>query len=242
MKNALIALVILLAPAAAHAQIRQVGTSAASAEAPSTINFNVGYFWLKGLESRVDEDVLLNNLQNAHPLLFEIEDFNSVTFGAEYLLALGSRFEAGVGVGYTQRTVPTIYEDLVRPGDVEIEQELKLKQVPVSFTGRVLLLPRGSAAEPYVGAGLVAIRYRYSEVGDFVDANGDVFPERYVADGVAVGPTIFGGVRGVVDRYTVGGEVRWQKAEGKDLLEKGFLGDRLDLGGWNLNFTFGVRF
>jgi hypothetical protein len=242
MKSALIALVILLTPAAASAQISQVGTRSASAEAPSTVNFNIGYFMLKGLESRVDEDVLLNNLQNQHPLLFEIEDFNSATFGVEYLLGLGSHFEAGVGLGYTQRTVPTIYEDLVRPGQVEIEQELKLKQIPVSFTGRVLLLPRGSAAEPYVGAGLVAIRYRYSEVGDFIDANGDVFPERYVAEGVAVGPTVFGGIRGVVDRYTVGGELRWQKAEGKDLLEKGFLGDRLDLGGWNVNFTFGVRF
>jgi len=242
MKNVLIALVILLAPAGASAQIRQVGSSSASADAKSTVNFSIGYFMLKGLESRVEDDVLLNNLQNAHPLLFEINDFNSATFGAEYLYGIGSHFEAGVGVGYTQRTVPTIYEDLVRPGDVEIEQELKLKQVPVTFTGRVLLLPRGSAAEPYVGAGLVAIRYRYSEVGDFVDANGDVFPERYVAEGVAVGPTVFGGVRGVVDRYTVGGEVRWQKAEGTGLFEKGFLGDKLDLGGWNVNFTFGFRF
>jgi len=242
MKNVLLALVILLAPAGASAQIRQVGSSSASADAKSTVNFSIGYFMLKGLESRVEDDVLLNNLQNAHPLLFEINDFNSATFGAEYLYGIGSHFEAGVGVGYTQRTVPTIYEDLVRPGDVEIEQELKLKQVPVTFTGRVLLLPRGSAAEPYVGAGLVAIRYRYSEVGDFVDANGDVFPERYVAEGVAVGPTVFGGVRGVVDRYTVGGEVRWQKAEGTGLFEKGFLGDKLDLGGWNVNFTFGFRF
>lgn len=242
MKNVLIALVILLAPAGASAQIRQVGTSSASADAKSTVNFSIGYFMLKGLESRVEDDVLLNNLQNAHPLLFEIEDFNSATFGAEYLYGIGSHFEAGVGVGYTQRTVPTIYEDLVRPGDVEIEQELKLKQVPVTFTGRVLLLPRGSVAEPYIGAGLVAIRYRYSEVGDFVDANGEVFPERYVAEGVAVGPTIFGGVRGVADRYTVGGELRWQKAEGTGLFEKGFLGDKLDLGGWNVNFTFGFRF
>jgi len=242
MKKVLIALIVLCAPAAASAQIRQVSTSSPSAEARSTVNFSIGYFMLKGLESRVEDDVLLNNLQNAHPLLFEIDDFNSATFGVEYLLGIGSHFEAGVGLGYTQRTVPTIYEDLVRPGDVEIEQELKLKQVPVTFTGRFLLMPRGSSVEPYVGAGLVAIRYKYSEVGDFVDANGDVFPERYVADGVAVGPTVFGGVRGVVDRYTVGGEARWQKAEGKGLFEQGFLGDKLDLGGWNLNFTFGVRF
>jgi outer membrane protein W len=242
MKKVIIALVILLAPAAASAQIRQVGSSSPSTEARSTINFNLGYFMLKGLGDRVDDDVLLNDLQNAHPLLFEVKDFNSATIGAEYLLGIGTNFEAGVGVGFTQRTVPSIYEDLTRASGAEIEQELKLRQIPVSFTGRFLLLPRGSAAEPYVGAGLVAIRYRYSEVGDFVDENGDIFPERFLADGVAVGPTIFGGVRGVSDRYTVGGELRWQKAEGKGLFDEGFLGDKLDLGGWNFNFTFGVRF
>jgi len=88
----------------------------------------------------------------------------------------------------------------------------------------------------------VAIRYRYSEVGDFVDDFGDIFPARYVADGVAVGPTILGGIRAPISNWTVGGEVRWQKAEGKDLFEEGFLGDKLDLGGWHANFTFGIRF
>jgi hypothetical protein len=240
MKNVLVALVLLLVPAAAGAQIRQVNSS--SSDGNSTVNFTIGYFALKGLESRVAEDVLLNNLQNQHPLLFEVKDFNSGLFGAEYLLGIGSNFEAGVGVGFSQRTVPTIYADLTRPGDVEIEQELKLRQIPVTFTGRFLLLPRGSAVEPYIGAGIVAIRYRYSEVGDFVDDFLDIFPARYVAQGVAVGPTVLGGIRAPINNWTVGGELRWQKAQGKGLLDEGFLGDRLDLGGWTANFTFGVRF
>lgn len=239
--SVLAALVVLLAPAAASAQIRQVSTSSSAGN--STVNFTIGYFALKGLETRVDEDVLLNNLQNRHPLLFEVKDFNSAVFGAEYLAGLGSHFEAGVGVGFSQRTVPTVYADLTRPGDVEIEQELKLHQIPVSFTGRVLLLPRGSAVEPYIGAGLVAIRYRYSEVGDFIAPDLTIFPERYVAEGVATGPTVLGGLRAPIGNWTVGGEVRWQKAEGTDLFEQAdFLGDRIDLGGWTANFTFGVRF
>ena len=241
MKKVIIALVILLAPAAASAQIRQVSTSSAS-DAPSTVNFTIGYFALKDLPSRVDDDVLLNNLQNEFPLLFELKDFNSATIGVEYLLGVGSNFEAGVGIGFTQRTVPTIYAGFTHGNGAEIEQELKLRQVPVTFTGRFLLLPRGSAIEPYIGAGLVAIRYRYSEVGEFVDSNRDIFPARYVAEGVAAGPMILGGLRGVVENYTVGAEVRWQRAEGKGLFDKGFLGDKLDLGGWNVNFTVGVRF
>ena len=103
-------------------------------------------------------------------------------------------------------------------------------------------MPRGSVVEPYVGAGLIAIRYTYSEVGDFIAPDLTIFPARYVADGVATGPTVFAGLRAPISNWTIGGEVRWQKAEGKNLLEEGFLGDRLDLGGWTTNFTFGFRF
>ena len=238
---AAVAAILILAPATARAQIQQVGTSSSS-DAKSTVNFTIGYFALKGLESRVEDDVLLNDLQSLHPLLFDVSDFNSATFGGEYLLGLGSHFEAGVGLAYSQRTVPTVYADLTRPTGAEIEQELKLKQVPVTFTGRFLLLPRGSVVEPYIGAGLVAIRYRYSEVGDFIDPTLTIFPARYVKDGTAVGPTIVGGIRAPVSNWVVGGEFRWQKVEADGLLDEGFLGDKLDLGGWHGNFTVGFRF
>ena len=238
--GAVVAAIFILVPATAGAQIRQVGTS--SSVGNSTVNFNIGYIGLKSIESRVEDDVLLNNLQSLHPLLFEIEDFNGATFGGEYLFGIGSHFEAGVGVGFAQRTVDSIYADLTRPGDVEIRQELKLRQIPVTFTGRYLFLPRGSVVEPYIGGGLVAIRYQYSEVGDFIDETLTVFPARFVKDGVAVGPTIFGGLRAPVGNWTVGGDVRWQKAVADGLFDEGFLGDKLDLGTWQVNFTFGFRF
>lgn len=248
--GAALALVLLLAPATARAQIYQTGSSKSTGN--STVNFTIGYFALRGhkdsltdtwaLNSRADDDVLFANLTNQHPLLFEIDDFNSALFGGEYLLGIGSNFEAGVGIGYSQRTVPSIYADFTRPNGAEIEQRLRLKQIPVTFSGRFLFLPRGSVVEPYVGAGLVAIRYKYQEAGDFVAPDLTVFSAAYEKDGVAVGPTIFGGLRAPIGNWTIGGEGRWQRAEGKDLLEEGFLGDKLDLGGWTWNFTFGVRF
>src|SRR5574338_953586 len=73
--GAALALVLLLARASAHAQIYQTGSSKSAGN--STVNFTIGYFALRGLESRVPEDVLLADLQNLHPLLFEINDFNS---------------------------------------------------------------------------------------------------------------------------------------------------------------------
>jgi outer membrane protein W len=229
----------LCAPAAASAQIRQVSSSS---NAKQTVNFTIGYFALKGLDSRVEDDVLLNELQSAQPLLFEVKDFNSGLFGAEYLFGVNSNIEAGIGVGFSQRTVPSVYARLTHADNTEIEQELKLRQIPVTFTGRFLFLPRGSAVEPYVGAGIVAIRYRYSETGEFVADNRDIFPARYVAEGTAIGPTVLAGIRAPFGNWAAGGEVRWQKAEAKGLLNQEFIGDKFDLGGWTANFTLGVRF
>ena len=231
-----------LTPAVASAQIRQVSSSSGSGSR-QTVNFTVGYFALKGLDSRPEDDILFQDLQNGQPLLFQIKDLNSVPVGGEYLLAVTRNVEVGVGLAYSQRTAHTVYADLTHADNSEIAQDLKLRQVPVSFTGRFLLLPHGSSIEPYVGAGIVAIRYRYSEVGEFVDANDlSVFPARYVTDGTVAGPTVLAGVRGVANSLVVGGEVRWQKAEANVPLEQNFLGTKLDLGGWTANFTVGVRF
>jgi len=236
-----IAVVLLLAPASALAQIHQVSSSSAS-DARSTFNFTLGYFGLRGLDSRPNDDVLVGDLLSAHPLLFEVKDLNSAIVGGEYLFGVTRNVEVGVGLAFTQRTVPSVYADLTHPNGDEIVQDVKLRQIPVTFTARFLILPRGSAAEPYVGAGLTAIRYHYSEVGEFVDADGTIFPASYTKDGVATGPVVLAGVRAPIANWTIGGELRWQRAEAHGLAEEGFLGDILDLGGWHANFTAGVRF
>jgi opacity protein-like surface antigen len=253
-KALLLGCLVLLAPALASAQIRQVSSSASDGN--QTVNFTIGYFSLKGLDSRVTDDVLLNELTNPglvndipQPLLFQIKDFNGATFSGEYLIGFGRNLEAGVGVGYYQRTVPSVYANLTHSNGDEIAQDLKLRTVPFTFTARFLPLPRGSAVEPYVGAGLVVIKYRFSETGEFVDEFGGIYSARYSTGlpddthgHTAVGPTVLGGVRFPVGNIVFGGEGRWQKAEGKDLLADGFLGDKIDLGGWVWNFTAGVRF
>jgi len=239
-KALLLALAVMLAPSLANAQIRQVRSSPAGGN--NTVNFTIGYFALKGLDSRVNDDVLLGDLQNGQPLLFEVKDFNGASIGGEYLFGIGSNFEAGVGLGFYQRTVPSVYANLTHSNGDEIQQDLKLRTVPVTFTGRFLLLPRGSAAEPYVGAGIAAVRWRYSETGEFVDIDNSIFPARYVADGTATGPIVLAGIRFPFDAVVAGGEVRWQKVEGDIPSDIGMLGTKIDLGGWTTNFTLGVRF
>ena len=235
-----VALALLLAPAGAFAQIRQVSSSPANSR--NTINFNVGYFGLKGIESRDPDDILVGDLVSAHPLLFEVNDLNSATFSGEYLFAPTRHIEIGVGLGFSQRTIYTVYADLTHSNGSEIEQALKLRQIPVNFTGRFLILPRGSAIEPYIGGGITAVRYQYSESGEFVDDFGAIFPAVYSTDGTAAGPIIVTGARAPIQNWTVGAEFAWQKVVANVPVDAGFLGTKLDLGGWRFNFGVGFRF
>jgi opacity protein-like surface antigen len=231
------ACLLLAGVASAQAQISRV-------EPRQSVSFNVGYFALKGLDSRVDGDVLFEDLsQGAYSLLFDVKDFNGATFGGEWLFGLGDYLEGGVGAGFYQRTVPSIYEQKVRNDGSELEQDLKLRIVPLTATVRFLPMGRGSV-EPYVGAGIGVFNWRYSEVGEFIDERTDItFTDRFVAKGNAAGPVVLGGIRfPVSDTWLLGGEIRYQKADGKIDDDAGMLGDRIDLGGWTTSFTFALRF
>lgn len=228
----------VLAATPADAQIMRVGSTSDSRQA---IGFNVGYFALNGDDARGEGDVLFNNQDS---LLFETKDFNGLSFGAEWLVALTDYIEVGAGISAYQRTVPSIYRSLVNADGSEIEQDLKLRQIPMSATFRFLPTGRRAAVQPYIGAGIGVVNWRYSETGQFVGFDNDIFRANYTAKGNAVGPVILGGVRFPVgDVWTVGGEVRWHRAEGETGgLDEGFLGDTIDLGGWTTNFAVHFRF
>ena len=230
-------------PTAASAQIHQVSSSS-SREGRVTVNFSVGYFGLRGFSSRPSEDVLVGDLQSSQPLLFSISDLNSVPLGGEFLYGFARHLEAGVGITYGARTAHSVYANLTHADNSEIMQDLRLRQITESFSGRYLFLPRGSPIEPYAGAGLVAINYEYSETGEFVDLNDlSIFPAQFKTSGTVAGPVILGGVRGHIGhKFIAGGEFRWQKATADVPVSDGFLGTKLDLTGWQGNVTFGFRF
>jgi hypothetical protein len=228
----------VLAPQAAQAQITRVSSSSDQKQA---IGFNLGYFNLLGEDSRTTNDVLVTDLSS---LAFDIKDFNGFTFGGEYLLGLGDYLEAGAGLGYYQHTVPSVYRNVVNTNGAEIAQDLKLRIVPFSATVRFLPIGRKGVA-PYVGGGLGVFNWRYTETGEFVDfTDNTIFRNSYKADGTALGPIFVAGVRAPVGEvFTVGGEVRYQRAEGDiDMAESGLLNDKIDLGGWTTSFTFHFRF
>ena len=227
----------ILVPATAQAQITRVSSS----DHRQAIGFNIGYFALNAEDARPKDDVLRVDLES---LSFAIKDFNSATFGGEWLVGVNKFVEAGVGVGFYQRTVPSVYLDVVNANNSEIEQELKLRTVPVTATVRFLPIGHGSV-EPYVGAGIVVIKWRYSETGQFVDfSDNSIFRDSFSAKGSAIGPVILAGLRApFADVWAIGGEVRYQKAEGDTKKnESGLLSDKIDLGGWTASLTLHLRF
>jgi len=229
-------------------------TAALSAAAPAAaqdqaVSFNIGYFALRGADSRVAGDVLnanrcIDSTTRCEPLPFEVNDFNNATFGAEWLVGLGDFFEVGAGISYYQRTVPTIYEGLTNVNGTEIEQELKLRTVPIAATVRFVPTGRRAPIQPYIGVGFALVNWHYSEVGSFVDTGtGEIFNARYPADGNEAGGLVLGGVRGPVgDNFLIGGEVRYQWADATLPADVGFVGDRIDLGGFTYQAVFQVRF
>ena len=210
----------------------------ATAAAQQTLNFSLGGFVPRGFDARVAGDTLV---ENRDFLVFEMGDFTGGSVSGEWLVSLGEYLEAGAGIGFYRRTVPTVYEDFVDDDGTEIDQDLRFRLVPVTFTVRVLPLGQSNGVQPYVGAGVGLFSWRYSEDGEFVDfRDGTIFRERYVADGNETGPVAFGGIRFAADAFSVGGEIRYQAAEAD--LPNEFVGSKLDLGGWTYAFTLGFRF
>jgi hypothetical protein len=214
--------------------------SATSAHAQQTVNLTLGGFLPFGQDGRVSNDVLLADHRF---LAFDFKDLSNATAGAEWLVPVGPVVEFGVGASMYRRTLPTVYRDFVASDGTEIEQNLRLRMIPVSLTARIVPTGQDSPFQPYVGAGLAIVSWRYSEFGDFVDFGSPglvIRPGVFVAKGTELAPVVVGGLRLVSDTFSLGGEVRYQKADAE--LDNRFAASALDLGGWTYQATLGVRF
>jgi hypothetical protein len=208
-----------------------------------TVNFTFGGFVPRGEDARVEGDVLNANRTF---LVFDVDEFKSATAGVEWLFPIGNYVEGGAGVSFTRRTVPTVYLDFTDQDGREIEQELRLRRIPIDLTLRLTPLGPSSPVQVYFGGGVSLIPWRYSENGDFIDFNndGEVFRAQYVASGTQAGAVALAGVR-FQGRSAAGGfEVKYHKADAslEDNSDDEFLGSRIDLGGWTYQATLGFRF
>ena len=152
-----------VAGAAAIAAAGVLGADAAQAQ--QSVTLSAGQFAVKGFDSRIDRDVLLENLD---VFAFRLDDFNGASVGGSWNLALGDHFEASLGLGYYRRTVPSVYYDYLDVGGNEIAQDFSLRIVPGTATLR--FLPFGDTpVQPYVGGGIGVYNWRYAEFGKFID-------------------------------------------------------------------------
>ena len=207
----------------------------------SSLSLNLGYFALRGEDTRISDDVIIENLGL---FAFGLDQFNNASVGAEWIVGFGEYVEVGFGVGFYQQTVLSVYDDFANVDGTEIEQDFKLHVAPVTGTARFFPFGQRSAIQPYAGAGVGFFNWRYSEVGEFVDfTTFDVFRDRFVAEGNDVGAVYLGGVRVLAgSRFAVGVEVRYQDVQGVVGIDQGFLEERIDLGGLTTSFTFNVGF
>src|SRR5439155_11605270 len=167
------------------------------------------------------------------------------TAGAEYLVGLGDFLDAGLGVGYYSRTSPAIHALFEFPNGDPIEQDLKLRIIPITATIRYLPLGHHDAITPYVGGGVGIYRWRYMETGNFVDNQNNIFQDSFEGTGTTVGPVVLGGVRVPIGNVGLGFEYRYQGGKGDLPASEGFAGGpnpKIDLGGHNVFFTINIGF
>src|SRR4051794_24180487 len=111
---------------------------ASTASAQQGFSVYLGAFTPQGIDSRGSDDVLYQNstfLSTLNsPRGIDMNEFNGFTFGGEYLIGFGPHFEAGLGVGFYQKTAPAVYTDLVNATGQEIFQDIKLRVYPFSAT------------------------------------------------------------------------------------------------------------
>jgi hypothetical protein len=214
----------------------------AAAQVVHSIDFNVGAWVPSGVASRDAHDVLLANMP---ALVFKISDFKSVDVQGEWNVAFGDHIEAGFGLGYLQGHARPFYRDVIDGRtNSDIFQDNYLRVIPFQAVVRFLPFGKMGKFQPYVGAGVGVLRWRYTEVGDFVDSSFTIFSARYASSGTAVGPILLGGAKVPLggDIYALTLELRYQDGLGTLDPTQKFAGSKIDLSGLSTKFGFLVRF
>jgi hypothetical protein len=207
--------------------------------AQQTLNLSVGYSMTR--DERAATDILVIE---HHDLAFDYSNFNSWTFGGEWLAPIGDLFEAGGGVAFSRKTVPTVHVGTVNADGSAIPRELRQRQMPIAVTLRVLPLRQSYTVQPYAGGGIALINWSFAESGDFAPPNTrQMFRnEDFSASGVSIGPVLLGGLRVAGESMAFGLEGRYQRAQGSfGPVFAHTANPDIDLGGWTLSLTAGRR-
>ena len=186
-------------------------------------------------------------------LTLENGDFNAPAISGEIGFILTPRVEVLGGVEWSKSKTPSEYRRFVDNSNLPITQETSLENLHLSGSIRFALRPRGQslsrlawiprAVTPYVGAGAGAVRYEFTQSGDFVDfVDLSVFPDLFVSKGWAPSAHVFGGADLQIFR------LMFLQLEARYLWSSGELGpdfidfDPIDLAGFRTTAGISVVF
>ena len=172
----------------------------------------------------------------------DIDDFENVSFGADYLLSLNRNLGLLFSGNHYEGDQTQVYRCCVDNFGDEIRHDATLGIT--SLTAGLTFSPFGPDAPiiPYAGAGGGLYVWRLEEDGDFIAANDDIFNAALESEGEAFGYYWLVGLEApITHRIAVFGEARWTRADDELDGDLENLGD-VDLSGrefvagisWNL--------
>lgn len=171
-------------------------------------------------------------------------DWRDVVGGAQFNVKLARNVELGFSVDGYGQTLQTAYRDYERESGRDIRQTLKLDIVPVGVELRLTPTSRRARVAPFVGIGGDLFYWKYEEFGEFIrfsDPGLPVIEDSFIAEGVAPGFHVSGGIRfAVTDDIGVVGQARYQW--GTADMGDDFRGNKLDLTGATVTAGINIRF
>jgi len=178
-------------------------------------------------------------------------DFSSATFGSNLAVRVSPSNDIVFDVGYASVSHRSEFRKWIDQNNLPIEQTTSLLRVPITLSVKHYLTARGrsisrfawipAARALYVGAGAGMMRYKFHQVGDFVDFSTlNVFPDEFQSTAWTRMLHLFAGIDvSLTQSLVVTGEARYTWARGP--LSRDYVGfNRIDLSG--IALTTGLSF
>lgn len=179
-------------------------------------------------------------------------DFSSASFGSSLALPVSRSNDLVIDVSYASVSRRSEFRAWIDQNNLPIEQTTSLQRMPITVGFRHYLSARGrsigrfawipAARTTYVGVGAGLMKYRFRQIGDFIDFQTlNVFPDDFVSKAWTPVVHALAGMEVSLGRVVMlTGEARYTWARGP--MSRDFVGfNRIDLSGVSVSAGFAIR-
>lgn len=180
-------------------------------------------------------------------------DFNAFDFGADLAFTIQPRLDLVFDISYSGMSKGSEFRNFVDNNQQPIQQSTSFSRTPLTVSARYYLTDRGrqlghfawvpNHIVPYVGAGVGAMNYSFTQKGDFIDDSTlAVFPDAFRSSGWAPMAQALAGVEwSLSPGWALRTEARYLTASASPSSDfSGF--HRIDLSGVTTSVGLLVRF